>query len=93
MPFNFRFYAFECDLWLCVCPVASIVPDSLQPYGLQPAKFLSPSDFSRQEYCMDHHAPKHFKHGCLMEWNNQKWNNQKSEVSMQLLEYSFIFFR
>ena len=28
----------------------SVTSDSLQPYGLQPARFLCPRDFSRQEY-------------------------------------------
>ena len=85
IPFNFRFYAFVCDLWFCVCPVASIVPDSLQPYGLQPAKFLYPSDFPGKNTAWITMLPNIL--------NMAGGNNQKSVVSMQLLEYSFTFFR
>ena len=38
--------------WPCMhaCSVTSVVSDSLQPYGLYPARLLCPWDFSRQEY-------------------------------------------
>ena len=34
-----------------VCFAASVVSDSLQPYGLEPARLLYPWGFSRQGYC------------------------------------------
>ena len=34
---------------VCVC-VCSVVSNSLQPHGLQPARLLYPREFSRQEY-------------------------------------------
>ena len=33
-----------------MCVSRSVVPDSLRPHGLQPTRFLCPSDFSRQGY-------------------------------------------
>ena len=35
---------------VCVCVSYSVVSDSLQPHGLQPARLLCPWGFSRQEY-------------------------------------------
>ena len=32
------------QLLVCVCEVASVVSDSLQPYGLQPVRLLCPWD-------------------------------------------------
>ena len=37
-------------LCCCCCLTASVVSDSVQPYGLQPARLLCPWGFSRQEY-------------------------------------------
>ena len=39
-----------------VCFAASVVSDSLQPYGLEPARLLYPWGFSRQGYCSGLHA-------------------------------------
>ena len=37
-------------MWVHPCQVTSVISDSLQPYGLQPARLLCPWGFSRQEY-------------------------------------------
>ena len=37
-------------MWMHSCQVTSVISDSLQPYGLQPARLLCPWGFSRQEY-------------------------------------------
>ena len=37
--------------WLCAVLSRSVVSDSLQPRGLQPARIFRPWRFSRQEYC------------------------------------------
>ena len=37
-------------VYCCCCLVASVVLDSVQPYGLWPTRLLSPWGFSRQEY-------------------------------------------
>ena len=83
MSFNFGFYAFVCDLWFCVCQVASIVPDSLQPYGLQPAKFLSPSDSPGKNTAWVTMLPNIL--------NMPGGINQKSEASMQVLNTVLLF--
>ena len=38
------------DTQICVCLFASVMSESVRPYGLQPARFLCPWGFSRQEY-------------------------------------------
>ena len=43
---RYLFYTLSC---VCVCLVASVVSDSLQPHGLQPARLLRPWDFPGKE--------------------------------------------
>ena len=41
---------------VCVCEVASVVSDSLQPYGLQPARLLCPWDSPGKNSGVGYHA-------------------------------------
>ena len=48
-------YILEC-VFVCVCVcVCSVMSDSLQPHGLQPAKLLCPWDFSGKNTGMGSH--------------------------------------
>ena len=47
---DFRLKGPEVCIFPCFCLVASVVSDSLQPHGLQPARLLCPWDHPRQEY-------------------------------------------
>ena len=44
------------EIFMCACSVASVVPDSLRPYGLWPTRLLRPWDFPGKNTGVGCHA-------------------------------------
>ena len=47
--------SFSVSFFLCVCVSHSVMSDSLQPHGLQPARLLSPRDCPGKNTGVGHH--------------------------------------